>query len=177
MSIKAGALQKVVALPVTKVAVDREGGIQSALRISELGTLGICRLRISAVQNIATGVDEAIIWNLEDFDTAVLHDLAVNPSRMTAPIKGKYRIDATIAWAVQALGRRSLRYSINGGTAIDLAQQDAVATATFGDVMNGSTVLDLNKGDYVEIEVGMSGVATLDVIVAGTHALMQYLGE
>lgn len=175
MTIKTGIIQKVVALPVTEAKVDREDEIAGSLRVSEIGTLAIVRVTKNAVQSVANNIAVAMIWDQEDFDTAVMHDNSVNNTRLVAPISGKYRLEAVLDYAFDVDGHRDIRYAINGAAGVWLV---SVATAPTGNSrVHASTVLDLKAADYVEVEAFHTAGAAIDVETTASHAILQYLGE
>src|SRR2546421_3406863 len=48
-------------------------------------------------------------WGSEDYDTAALHDNITNPSRLTAPVAGIYRISVVAGWQANATGWRTVQ--------------------------------------------------------------------
>ncbi len=177
MVIKAATLQEVAALPITQALVNREAGPTSQLRLSELGTLAIVRVRKNAVQSLTDVTEAALAWQIENFDTAFMHDNAVNNTRLVAPLKGIYRVDVVLHYAANAVGQREIRYSISGGSSASILIADATAAGIA--VLHASTTIALVSKDYVEILGFQSSTGALDVLSggAGSFAVMTYLGE
>lgn len=93
-------------------------------------------------------------WATEEYDTAALHDNLTNPSRLTAPVAGIYRISVVASWQSNPTGFRTIRAVKNrdfsgGGFPVGIDSEEAQQTT--GNVMNFSMDEKLAAGDYVEI--------------------------
>ena len=84
------------------------------------------------------------------FDTNDLHDEGTNPTRLTAPIAGKYYVYASGSWTAGGLGnRRQASIRLNGFNY--LAYSIVAPSASAPLTNNVSIQLDLAAGDYVEL--------------------------
>ena len=55
--------------------------------------------RRTAAQSINDITETVVAWDAEDYDTSTLHDNAVNNTRLTAIINGRYWVYAFARWA------------------------------------------------------------------------------
>src|SRR5215831_8348552 len=106
-----------------------------------------------SVPQLTVGEWKTLTFDLERWDTANLHDIAMNTGRLRAPVAGKYYIFANITWESPiASGLWGLRLQLNGKTVI--AEQSLPNTAApFRISMSVGTLYALNAGDYVEAQV------------------------
>jgi len=111
-----------------------------------------CRVTNSAVQAIGTAAWTTITaWDTEAYDRGGLHSNAVNPSRLTVRYPGRYRIDAVVAMASNAVGSRFARLWVNGATQIAIHNTPAVNG--FDTRICFGITRELLAGDYVELGV------------------------
>jgi hypothetical protein len=112
-------------------------------------------------QSVPSGNGEIVRWSLEAFDTANLHAdppagcSAGTQTRLTAPIDGLYVVAAGIVWASDSDGRRQAEMILNGSGAV--AGDYRVAVSGAATVQDVSTLLDLDAGDYVEVQAFQDG--------------------
>lgn len=142
-----------------------------------------CSLTRTSNQTISNATDTAIAWNSEIYDTDGFHDNTTNNSRITIPSGkgGKYQFNFVLRWNGNSTGFRNHKLFINGsegGSLIRYTNLSADAT-----IMNGSFVLDLAAGDYVQLYAFQSSGGNLDLsfeastqLSAGLRFTCQYLG-
>jgi hypothetical protein len=124
------------------------------------------------------GTPTPYLWATEDYDTAALHDTNTNPSRLTAPVAGIYRISVVASWGANATGWRTVSAVKNrdfsgGGFAVGGDQEEA--QQTIGNVMNFSMDAKLAAGDFVEVfasqnsgeDLPVSALATMSWVAPG----------
>ena len=58
----------------------------------------------SGALTIATGVNTALTFDSERYDTDAIHDLVVNPGRLTCKTAGKYAFWGYVDWVANAGG-------------------------------------------------------------------------
>ena len=120
-----------------------------------------CAVYNSATQNVNTSSNTVLTADSELYDLDSMHSTVSNTSRITATTAGKYRIAALVEWDTDATGRREAELLVNGSTVHTLV----TATAVSGLTLNGSKILTLAAGDYVEVRVwqnsGTTRTATL----------------
>lgn len=103
----------------------------------------------SGNQTFTTGVPAAVGWNLEIFDDDNAHSTVTNPSRYTVQTAGRWSFTSAFGWTANAAGQRALTFRVNGGGDIDGV--NIAAGAAIQQVLNGSMMIALNVGDYVEV--------------------------
>lgn len=132
----------------------------------------MARARKSANQAI-TGSDVAVSWDVEDYDTDTIHDTAVNSSRFTAQVTGKYRILATLPTDSTATAR--LRLRLNGTTIFYESHNSAGANGT----LFAFDTYNLTAADYIEALVALpfGGSSNLLGGVTGCNISFAYAGE
>lgn len=120
-------------------------------------------------QSIPNGVNTAIQFDTELYDTDNIHDVAVNNTRLTCNTAGEYLISGAVRWASNGTGVRVSFISVNGTARI--AQQDAAAPAgTYAFSQQLVTQYHLNAGDYVELLVYQDSGSALNVETYGSSA-------
>ena len=114
-----------------------------------------------AAQSIANGTLTAITFDAENFDTATYHDNVTNNTRITVPTTGYYLIQASINYAANANGLRSVFLKKNG---TDYLGGLGNVVAGVSDMrLQTSTVEMLTAGDYVVVEGFQSSGSSLNV--------------
>jgi len=112
-----------------------------------------CYLRQSAAGGtaIANNTNTAILFDTENFDTDAFHSTSTNTSRITIPsgLAGKYLVTWQGNWASNATGRRSINLYGNGVAIRYSPEVNGTSTSFPGN--QGSVVLDLAVGDYLEL--------------------------
>ena len=114
-------------------------------------------------QSIANGVTTKVNFDTENFDTDTIHDTSTNNTRLTATTAGKYIIVASVRWASNATGRRSIFFLLNNATELaekQLDEAEAAQVLTQGLV----SAEDLAANDYVELLVYQDSGGALNVI-------------
>jgi hypothetical protein len=142
-----------------------------------------CELRKSANQTISDATDAIVTFDVETFDTDGFHSTSSNTGRITIPTGkgGKYRFSYTHRWFGNSTGFRNTGIKING---VSGASYNTVLNLTSTRlVYNGSYVLDLSAGDYVEMVVYQNSGGNLDLLYeensqlnAGVRFGCEYLG-
>ncbi len=117
----------------------------------------------SADQGITNVTVTALTWDQEAVDTAGLHSVASNTSRITPLEAGVYVVVANITWATGGAGTRQQQIRLNGATVTTIAghvfNTSVNAGGTVADILrfNGST-------DYVEVYVYQDSGGTTSVL-------------
>jgi hypothetical protein len=107
------------------------------------------RIRRSTTQSIANDTFVAVQFDVEDFDTKKLHNIAFDLSRLRAPVGGLYQIAAAANFFVNPTGSRIFQIRKNGTTTL---VSDTVAGSADDDAVI-STLARLRAGDFVELYV------------------------
>jgi hypothetical protein len=131
----------------------------SAGAITPASISGIPAVRVfsSVSQPLPNGTPVTLNFNTENFDTANVHSTTVDPSRLTAPITGIYRISASIGFTIGA-GRARVDLIKNGTTLIFNTQNPTAGDNTF---LNSTDLVQLNAGEFVEVKAQQnSGAAS-----------------
>ena len=131
---------------------------QSMLRCQRLGP-----------QSIPHYTETALLWDVENYDTDFLHSTSVNPSRITAPVKGAYAFDVAASFASNGTGVRYICLIINGTN--KFSETQVLGSAADNAYLQLSDTLYLDSGDYVEAFVYQNSGGSLDVR-AGVHTFI-----
>jgi hypothetical protein len=125
-----------------------------------------CLLEKTTTQSISNGVATAVIFDQvadEIWDTDGYHENVTNPTRLTAPATGKYRISAGIRFpSFSANTIIQINGAINGGAFPGIGGQQDLASnfAAASRILSWSRPVLLTAGQYVEsIVFQNSGVA------------------
>ncbi len=118
----------------------------------------------TANQSIANATWSPLTFQSESYDTANLHDNAVNPSRFTIPEDWAFvQLTGGLAWGSNSTGARLIRFLKNGISVPGMPMQYKRAYAT-SQASLGSPVLPCVEGDYFEFTVFHNKGSALDVI-------------
>lgn len=109
------------------------------------------------------GVGAALIFDTNNWDTGGFHSLTLNTSRLSIPVAGKYLVGFTLRYTSNATGYRAAWVGVTGGT-VRYGNSMVSANATAETELNGSVLLNLVAGDYVEVKSIQTSGAPLDVI-------------
>jgi hypothetical protein len=116
----------------------------------------------SANLSITTGVQTALTFDSELYDTDAMHSTSVNTGRLTCVTPGLYMIGAAVRWDTNATGYRHIQIRLNGGSIIGSAIIPAATGIPTGQVINVPYVLAV--GDYVECTVVQTSGGNLNVL-------------
>ncbi len=104
----------------------------------------------NTTQALSDGVEAALTFNAEDFDTSTFHDNSTAPTRLTAPSTGVYLVTATCSFDVLATGFRYLRIRKGGTTAVSgRVSMAGVSSSTLD--LHVAALVSLTASEYVEI--------------------------
>lgn len=127
-----------------------------------------CRLRHNANQVVSDTSFTTLNFNTETWDVNGMHT-AGSPSKIVAPVAGKYLICGTVAFTADISdGRRIVQIIQNGSTV--LQRVDANATATGVTYVNVVTTANLAASDYVQLQAMHTSTTPLNAIASGTAA-------
>jgi hypothetical protein len=116
------------------------------------------KVTATAGQTIPNNQFRTLNFNSERYDTAGMHSLTSNNSRLTAPVTGIYAITVNIRWDDSGFGDRQLTLVKSGGPTpgtIGLAREAKNGSGPPQDApyQNISTVARLTAGEFVEASV------------------------
>lgn len=122
---------------------------------------------------------QAVDLPIETFDTAALHDDAINSSRLTAPIGGTYVISGQVSFLPNGTGNRAASIVMGGISDLildfALASQIAAASPVGETHLSVSTIARLGAGDFVELAASQSSGADLGLNGHMTHLEMAWI--
>ena len=120
---------------------------------AKFGTVPGARVRRGAAVTLTSGVTAVLSYDATDFNVGGVYSSA-QPSRMTAPVAGRYLIIATARWQSNEAGRRTIALEVNG-TAAQIARTNVSPHVQGGGAFNpeqaAEAIYRLNAGDYVEV--------------------------
>lgn len=138
--------------------------------------VGCAVVNTATTQTIATSTYTALTFNSELFDTNNFHDNSTNTSRLTATFAGKYQINHSNQWGLNAAGQRAAAIYKNGSTFAYFPSILGSAGIYVGNTI--SYVVDLAVNDYIEIFAYQTSGGNLVVYTGGGdgHTSFMYLG-
>lgn len=138
-------------------------GVRDALQYLS-GGFPHASIKETTAQSIAHNTAVDLTSDEEDSDIGGLHSTSSNTARLTVPASegGLYRISATVTFAANATGYRTLALAVNGVTGYTLQNLDPVQTGGVTTTMNGSRSLILAAGDYVTCQVFQTSGSSLN---------------
>jgi hypothetical protein len=147
----------IVAASLGKVpsAASADSVIDGAVGPTKFGAIPGARVRRTAAVTVAGNASGSTIlsYDATDFNVGGVFD-STKPTRMTAPIAGRYLIVANARWESNVNGRRTIALEVNG-TVAQIARSNATAATWTGTAFNPEQTVEaiykLNAGDYVEV--------------------------
>lgn len=121
------------------------------------------RLTNSTTYTISTATDTLLGFDTETFDTDSYHSTVTNTSRLTAPSTGYYFFEAQINWDYGATAANNPIMRVKKNGSIYQVVNDA-GTSQRSRYMNTSGVVQLNSGEYIEIEVRQDSGGNVTII-------------
>lgn len=134
----------------------------------------------STAQTITTSAQTKIIFDAVDSDGWNCWDVSPNPTRLTAPLTGRYIITGNVAFEAASSGHRAINILKNN--TVELARSDFNPVSNSIDTHSTVTchAVSLTKGDYVELRVWQNSGSDLDILNSGDHSpklSLIYLGS
>lgn len=120
-----------------------------------------CRLTHSASQSVASGVAVVLTWDTEQADDDGMHD-ATNPTRITLPLDGVYRVIGQVPFSANATGFRAVSLKLNGTTYVREVLVPPVATGVRTTPILAAEI-GASAGDYFELVASHDSGATLSI--------------
>lgn len=114
-----------------------------------------------AAQTLTTGVAAVVAFNSEETDAKALHSTAVNTSRVTAAVAGRYEVKGQCAFVSNATGYRQVAL-LKNGAAFASVRVPTVSGASTNLQVVGSVALAAT--DYVELQVLQTSGGNLDTV-------------
>lgn len=118
--------------------------------------------RRTGAQTISNATETTVAFDNEDHDTNSLHDTVTNNGRLTCVVPGIYSIYGFVLWQASTVGRRVIRFKVNGATYIG---QSIVHPVQTGDRTGHGVEVKwrLAAGDYVTMHVEQDSGGDLNV--------------
>ncbi|MBA7581334.1 hypothetical protein ES708_23236 [subsurface metagenome] len=135
------------------------------------------RVYHSIAQAIPHNEWTVLTFGSELYDTDSIHDLVVNPDRLTCKTAGKYLISFAGSFEAHAAGRRHA--AINATPGGDIARKSKNPTAGTETSFTLTTVWNMAVGDYVKVAVFQTSGGNLDMESVENytpHFMMQRIG-
>lgn len=127
----------------------------------EFGTIPAARV----TQGTRTAIPNNTLTTLDlpttVYDNDQMHSTTANASRLTAPVTGVYQISAEVVWDGLASGDRALDIVTSNGFS-DASQVPGEQTL-LADPKAMTTEVQLNAGDFAELDVLQTSGGSLDV--------------
>jgi hypothetical protein len=123
----------------------------------------------STSQTITTSTQTKVIFDEVDSDGWNCWDVSPNPTRLTAPLTGRYIITGNVAFEAASSGHRAINILKNN--TLELARSDFNPVSNSVDTHSTVTchAVSLTKGDYVELRVWQNSGSDLNILDSGDH--------
>jgi hypothetical protein len=123
----------------------------------------------STSQTITTSTQTKVIFDEVDSDGWNCWDVSPNPTRLTAPLTGRYIITGNVAFEAASSGHRAINILKNN--TLELARSDFNPVSNSVDTHSTVTchAVSLTKGDYVELRVWQNSGSNLNILDSGDH--------
>ncbi len=145
-----------------------------AVGTTKVGKIPGARVRRTTLALVDSNVTAVLSYNATDFNVGGVFN-AARPTRMTAPVAGRYLIVANARWESDAAGRRTIALEVNG-TAAQIARSNVSGYWQGGVVplspeQSVQAVYRLKAGDYVEVWAYQDCGTTLNLITSVDSAV------
>ncbi|MBA7590590.1 hypothetical protein ES708_32717 [subsurface metagenome] len=120
-----------------------------------------CKVYHSVSQSIPDAEFAWLTFDSEDYDTDEMHDLVVNPERITIKTAGIYLIVFQGHWNTRANGSRSVYFRRNDSLILQSRQEAETAGRT---TSNLTTICSLSVGEYLRVQVWQSSGNALNFL-------------
>jgi hypothetical protein len=140
-----------------------------AVGTGQFGSIPVARVKISnpGALSLTSDASHTLSYGAEEFDVGDLHS-AAQPTRLTAPVSGKYLVLACCAWGTVQSEARTVMAITKNGTA-KVAEDQMPIDASWPE-QTIATVCQLQAGDYVEVSVYQdTGFTAILLDAAGTN--------
>lgn len=114
-----------------------------------------------------------MVWDVERYDGCDMHDPAF-PSRIRAPVRGWYKVEAWGNFALNANGARRVVLGLNGAIQ-SYTSRTFVANNLTQQCAPTQMEIWLEAGDYIEVTFEQSSGGALDLVRADSGFSMRYL--
>ena len=132
------------------------------------GTIGVLAAN-NGTQSIPDSTPTALTLGTEYWDTESMHSTSALTSRVTFPTTGVYLVGASVAWAANATGTRTLLIRGDGST--NIAQVSTpVNSGSYATVQSLCIPMLATAGGYVEALVTQDSGGALNATTGATFA-------
>jgi len=124
-----------------------------AVTTAKVGRLPGARVRDTVSTLVDSNATAVLSYNAIDFNVGAVFDPA-KPTRMTAPVAGRYLIIATTRWESDVNGRRTTALEVNGASQIARSNVSGYwqgSGTPLSPEQSVQAVYRLKAGDYVEV--------------------------
>ena len=149
----------------------------AAVDAAKIGTIPGARVqRDTAITIPSASASTVLSYDTTDFNVGGVFD-TTKPTRMTAPVAGRYLITASVRWDSNANGRRVVALNVNypatGWAQIARSSVSGywATTPAFYPEQTAQAIYKLNAGDYAEVWVAQDSGSTLDLMVGVDNAV------
>lgn len=132
------------------------------------GSGGSARVFRSTVQGIPTGVVTPISFDSVRYNNGTVWAIG-NPTRLTAPVTGRYLIGGSLQYAAVSAGFANVSVRVNGTTPI-VASADIRPSTSTQETLSVNTIYLLNATDYVELAAFHNASGSVNILVAGNQS-------
>jgi hypothetical protein len=159
--------------PATGTIPPATWGDQIRANFVALGARPACSVSNSAVQAVTTGgTGEVLTANTEAYDTDSMHSMSVATSRITFNTAGLYLVIATVQFANNTTGNRSVSFKIDGTTDIERMFVPACQGAN-STVLTATYLAPFSAAQYAECRAVHSVGSDLNVTLLEFAAVLQ----
>jgi hypothetical protein len=140
-----------------------------------------CRVGRTTARTIVTGTtfSSGIGWDNEAggqfYDNDALHSITVTTDRLTASREGVWQVGAQIRWDTNGTGQRGIRIR-KFPDDVNVRKEDRAASS--GEDYQGIiSDVELESGDWCEIQVFQTSGGNLDILAAESFAFMHFITD
>jgi hypothetical protein len=130
------------------------------------------RAHAEVAQALADGAWVSLTLDTEEFDNYGGHSTTTNTSRYTCQVAGIYLLAGNAAFSTSTVGFRAVRFTVNGSANPVHGSFVKTLPAPAGNSSGVGTtaMVQLNVGDYVELQANQSSGASLNTAAGSGDA-------
>lgn len=160
--INSSTLGKVPSATNADHAASASAVTEGAVTPAGLAKIPAARVYSSTSQSLPNSTDVTLNFDTASFDTDNLHS-ATEPSKLTAPIAGIYRVSSSVGFTASS-GRFRLELLQNGTTVLYDTQNPTTGDNTF---LSATDLVQLKAGEYIQVVVQQTSGATSSAFSCG----------
>lgn len=156
------------AITAAKLAPGAASIQNNSVTAAKFAPLPATRVYNNGVLSIPNTTPTLLTFNSERYDSDGMHDVAVNPGRLTCKTAGIFLITCNVEFVSSATGFRQVYFRLNGATIIASTSEPAASGVAHQISLVSPYALVVN--DYVEVFAAQTSGGLLNISSTGNYS-------